>query len=82
MHEAYGAAVYSGTAVEINALNERTSAIADSDDGDTDFSHGKKEILPVALRLGQDTMWLRCKVKVKAGKGMSGFVRGGNRDTI
>src|SRR5262249_553638 len=54
VHQADGAAVDPGAAVEVDSLDERTGAITDSDDGDTDLSHGKKEILPAALRLGQD----------------------------
>ena len=41
--------------VKVDPLDQGTSAIANPDDGDTDFSHGKKEILPTAGGLGQDT---------------------------
>ena len=67
-------------AVELDALDERTGAVAYANDGDTDFSHGKKEILPAAVSLGQDAKWLSWKVK--AGNDMSGFVRGENLTTI
>lgn len=56
MHQADGTAVDPGTAVKIDSLDERTGTIADSNDGDSDFSHEEKEILPVALGLGQDAM--------------------------
>jgi len=58
VHQADRAAVDAGPAVEIDSLDERTGTIADSDDGDTDFSHGKKEILPAGVSLGQDAKWL------------------------
>jgi hypothetical protein len=54
MHQTHRASVDPGAAVKIDPLNERTGTIADSDDSDTDLSHGKKEILPAAVRLGQD----------------------------
>ena len=56
MHEPDGGAIDGGAAVEINALNERAGTVADSDYGDANFSHGKKEILPVAVGLGQDNV--------------------------
>jgi len=56
MHQADGAAVNPGAALEIDALNERAGTVADSDYGDANFSHGKKEILPVALGSGQDAI--------------------------
>jgi hypothetical protein len=55
VHQADGGAVGRGATVKIDPLDQGTGAIADTDDGDTDFSHGKKEILPAALGLGQDT---------------------------
>lgn len=58
VHQADGTAVNIGTAVKIDPLDERAGAVTDSDDGDTDFSHGQKEILPAARRLGQDAIWV------------------------
>lgn len=58
VHQANGGAVDRGAAVKIDSLDERTGTIADSDDGDTDFSHAKKQILPAALSLRQDTKLL------------------------
>lgn len=73
VHKADGAAIDPRTTVKINALDEGTGTIPDPYDGDTDFSHWKKEILPAAPRLGQDTKWLDWKVK--AANDMSGFIR-------
>ena len=56
VHQADAGAIGGGAAVEIDTLDERTGTVAHPDDGDTDFSHGKKEILPAAKRLGQDAM--------------------------
>ena len=41
MHEAHGSAVSGGPAVKVDSLNQRTGTVADSNDGDSDFSHGK-----------------------------------------
>src|SRR6266403_1926173 len=57
VHQADGGAVDRGTVVKVDSLEEGTGAIAHSNDGDTNLSHGKKEILPAAVRLGQDAMW-------------------------
>src|SRR6184192_1907544 len=57
VHQADGGAIDGGTAIKIDTLDERTGTVAHSDDGDTNLSHGKKEILPAAERLGQDAMW-------------------------
>ena len=54
MHEAHGGAIDGRAAVEVHSLNERAGTIAHSNDGDSDFSHGQKEILPGAIGLGQD----------------------------
>jgi hypothetical protein len=43
--------------VKVDSLEEGTGTVAHSNDGDTNLSHGKKEILPAAVRLGQDAMW-------------------------
>jgi hypothetical protein len=57
VHQADGRAIGGGAAVEVDTLDERTGTVAHSDDGDTNFSHGKKEILPGAVSLGQDTIY-------------------------
>ena len=57
VHQADGGAIDGGTAIKIDTLDERTGTVAHSDDGDTNLSHGKKEILPGAMSLGQDAMW-------------------------
>jgi len=49
VHEAHSGAIGRGAAVKIDPLDERAGTIAHSNDGDSDFSHGKKEILPGAL---------------------------------
>ena len=54
MHEAHSGAIDGRAAVKVNSLDERAGTIAHSNDGDSDFSHGKKEILPGAIGLGQD----------------------------
>ena len=54
VHEADGGAIDRRAAVKIDSLNERAGTIAHPNDGDSDFSHWKKEILPAAVSLGQD----------------------------
>jgi hypothetical protein len=63
MHKANGGAISQGALVKINALDERTGAVAHADNGNSDFSHGKNEILPAVEGVGQDTKW---SWKVKA----------------
>src|SRR5215469_1274848 len=67
MHQADGRAIEGGTAVKVNPLNEGTGTVADADNGNTNFSHVKKEILPATSRLGQDasSRFRNIKVKVK-----------------
>ena len=55
MHKADGAAVDPRAPIEIDTLDKGTGAITDTDNGDSNLSHGKKEILPAAVSLGQDT---------------------------
>ena len=54
VHQAHGAAIDPGAPVKIDPLDKRAGTIAHSDDGDTDFSHWKNEILPAAVSFGQD----------------------------
>jgi hypothetical protein len=56
VHQADGGAIDRGATVKIDTLDERTGTVAHSDDGDTNLSHGKKEILPGAMSLGQDAI--------------------------
>lgn len=56
VHQADGGTIDGGAAVKIDTLDERTGTVAHSDNGDTNLSHGKKEILPEAVSLGQDTI--------------------------
>ena len=46
VHEAHGGAVGGGAAVKIDPLDERAGTIAHSNDGDSDFSHGKRKSYP------------------------------------
>ena len=57
VHEPHGGAIDGGAAVEVNSLDERAGTIAHSDDGDTNFSHWEKEILPAAISLEQDAKY-------------------------
>src|ERR1700719_1890984 len=57
VHQPDRGAIDGGASIKIDTLDERTGTVAHSNDGDTNLSHGKKEILPAAVRVGQDAMW-------------------------
>src|SRR5215471_3130919 len=53
MHEAHGGAIDRRAAVKVDSLDERAGTIAHSDDGDSDFSHGKRKSYPEQLAWGK-----------------------------
>jgi hypothetical protein len=71
MHEPHGSGAVAGRgAVEIDSLDERAGTIAYSNNGDSDFSHGKKKSYPELWASGKILSSRFNDIKVKVGNEM------------